>query len=76
MSARLDQPLDTIIDSQKKAKRDARRRVKGPKAGKVVAPVGGIKKSVRPAKPVVKPAAGSAQKPPRISKIVVSGLVR
>lgn len=76
MSGRLDQPLDSIINSQKKAKRDVRRRVKATKVGKVATPVGGIKKSVKPAKPAVKAAAGTATKPSRVSKIVVSGLVR
>lgn len=76
MSGRLDQSLDSIIDSQKKAKRDAQRRRKSVKTSGAgaVAPVGGIKKSTKPVKPAIKPAAGSAAQP-KSSKIVVSGLV-
>ena len=73
MSGRLDQPLDSIIDSQKKAKREARRRKVGKPTG-VTAPVGGVKKTTRPAKSAIKPAAGSAAQS-RSSKIVISGLV-
>jgi len=72
MSGRLDQSLDSIIDSQKKAKRDGRRR-KVPKSTGTTAPIGGVKKSTRPAKSAIKPAAGAAAQL-RASKIVVSGL--
>jgi THO complex subunit 4 len=72
MSGRLDQSLDSIIDSQKKAKKEQQRRRRG--AVKVKAPIGGVKKSTKPAKPAVKAAATTAQ--PTSSKIVVSGLVR
>jgi chemotaxis response regulator CheB len=73
MSGRLDQSLDSIIDSQKKAKRDNQRRRKPTKPARA-APVGGVKKAVKPAKSAVKPGAsvGGAAQP---SKIVVSGLV-
>ena len=71
MSGRLDQSLDSIIDSQKKAKKEQHRRRKP--AVKVRAPVGGVKKTIKPAKPAVKPAAAAANAPS--SKIVVSGLV-
>ncbi|RMZ85611.1 hypothetical protein DV737_g540, partial [Chaetothyriales sp. CBS 132003] len=70
MSGRLDQSLDSIIDSQKKAKKEALRRRKV--AVKVKAPVGGVKKTVKPAKPAVKAAATATQS--QSSKIVVSGL--
>ena len=70
MSGRLDQSLDSIIDSQKKAKREQQRRRKPIKK----APIGGVKKAVKPVKPAVKPAGGSAGQP-QASKIVVSGLV-
>lgn len=76
MSGRLDQSLDSIIDSQKKQKRESRNR--GRKVGKpqaTAAPVGGVKKSTRPVKSAIKPAAGAAGQS-RSSKIVVSGLVR
>jgi THO complex subunit 4 len=78
MSGRLDQSLDSIIDSQKKAKRDARRR--SSKAGKparaaVVAPVGGVKKTTKPVKVGIKGATTGPSAAPRESKIVVSGLV-
>jgi len=78
MSGRLDQSLDTIIDSQKKAKRDQQRRRKSTNnkgAAATAAPVGGVKKSTKPARPAIKaPAAGPASRS-RDSKIVVSGLV-
>jgi len=75
MSGRLDQSLDSIIDSQKKAKREVlrRRKVVGKATGKT-APVGGVKKATKPIKSAIKPAAGSAAQP-KSSKIVVSGLV-
>ena len=77
MPGRLDQSLDSIIDAQKKAKREVRRR-KVPKSGKAtvtVAPVGGVKKVVKAVKPVTKGAATGHSAGPRDSKIVVSGLV-
>lgn len=73
MSGRLDQSLDSIIDSQKKAKRETRRRKVGKPTG-TVAPVGGVKKATKPVKSAIKPSAGVAAQP-RSSKIVVSGLV-
>jgi len=73
MSGRLDQSLDSIIDSQKKAKRDNQRRRKPVGVKARAAPVGGVKKATKPAKSAVKPAGGaSASAQP--SKIVVSGL--
>ena len=73
MSGRLDQSLDSIIDGQKKAKREVRRR-KVPKPTGTTAPIGGVKKATRPAKSAIKPAAGAFGQG-RVSKIVVSGLV-
>ena len=76
MSGRLDQSLDSIIDSQKKAKREAgRRRVRPGKRSVVAAPVGGVKKATKPVKSAVKGVTGGASALPRESKIVVSGLV-
>ncbi|KIW44020.1 hypothetical protein, variant [Exophiala oligosperma] len=72
MSGRLDQPLDSIIESQKKAKREARRRKVGKPSG-ATAPVGGVKKSTKPVKTAIKPVAGGATQN-KSSKIVVSGL--
>ncbi|KIW64435.1 hypothetical protein, variant [Phialophora macrospora] len=72
MSGRLDQSLDSIIDSQKKAKRETRRRKVGKPTG-TTAPVGGVKKATRPVKSAIKPATGAAAQA-RSSKIVVSGL--
>ncbi|KAJ4510041.1 RNA-binding RNA annealing protein [Exophiala dermatitidis] len=72
MSGRLDQSLDSIIDSQKKAKREVRRRKVGKPTG-ATAPVGGVKKSHKPAKSAIKPAAGTLIQA-KTSKIVVSGL--
>lgn len=69
MSSRLDQPLDSIIDSQKKhQKRNIRRKPQR------VAPVGGVKKTVKPAKTGVKPAAGPAPRAPKNSKIIISNM--
>ncbi len=73
MSGRLDQSLDSIIDSQKKAKRDTRRRKVAKPTGPT-APVGGVKKTNRPVKSAIKPATGASFQA-RSSKIVVSGLV-
>jgi hypothetical protein len=70
MSGRLDQSLDSIIDSQKKAKREQQRRRKPVKK----APVGGVKKAVKPTKPALKSGGASAGQT-QASKIVVSGLV-
>lgn len=78
MSGRLDQSLDTIIDGQKKAKREQRRRQGKPgrPAGKVTsAPIGGVKKSTRPVKTALKGGATGPSAPQRESTIVVSGLV-
>jgi hypothetical protein len=75
MSGRLDQSLDSIIDSQKKAKRDTQRRRKPVGTKARAAPVGGVKKATKPVKSAVKPA-GGASAPTQPSKIVVSGLVR
>jgi len=77
MSGRLDQSLDSIIDGQKKAKREQRRRQGKPgrPAGKVTsAPIGGVKKSTRPVKTALKGGATGPSAPQRDSTIVVSGL--
>jgi len=68
--ARIDQSLDSIIDSQKKAKRTTRRNKPNTRA----APIGGVKKTLKPARPAVKPATGPAARAPKNSKIVVSSL--
>lgn len=74
MSGRLDQSLQSIIDTSNKAKREARRR-KGVKPKTTAAvPVGGVKKTTRPIKSAIKPTPGQGP-PSRNSKIVVSGLV-
>ena len=74
MSGRLDQSLDSIIDSQKKAKRDGQRRGRKPGKTARAAPVGGVKKAVKPVKSAVKPS-GAVPVPMQPSKIVISGLV-
>lgn len=74
MSGRLDQSLDSIIDSQKKSKRDSQRRRKPVGAKARAAPVGGVKKATKPVKSAVKPI-GGASTGNQPSKIVVSGLV-
>jgi hypothetical protein len=73
MSGRLDQSLDSIIDSQKKAKRDARRR-KVPQKTRTAAPVGGVKKATKVQKPALKTAAVAAAQG-RPTKVIVSNLV-
>jgi THO complex subunit 4 len=79
MSGKLDQSLDEILSTNRRTStRGNRRGRKAPQAGRTtatVAPVGGVKKSTRPAKGAVKsvptgPSAGSGE-----SKIVVSNLV-
>ncbi|KAK4941450.1 RNA-binding RNA annealing protein [Elasticomyces elasticus] len=72
MSGRLDQSLDSIIDGQKKAKRENRQR-KVRKPTGTAAPVGGVKKTTKPVKSAVRPAAGALSQA-KSSKIVVSGL--
>jgi hypothetical protein len=73
MSGRLDQSLDSIIDSQKQAKRDVRRR-KVPQKTRTAAPVGGVKKATKVHKPALKTAAvATAQGRP--TKVIVSNLV-
>ena len=78
MSGKLDQSLDDIVGARRKAGRG--RRVKPAKKagtpGAKAAPIGGVKKSSKVAKPVGKGAQGNAPHGPRDSKIVVSGLVR
>lgn len=71
MSGRLDQSLDSIIDSQKKAKKEQGRRRKA--AVKVKTPVGGVKKATKPVRPAIKPSVVGPR--PSSSKIVVSQLV-
>ena len=73
MSGRLDQSLDSIIDSQKKSKRDSQARRRKPVKAKV-GPVGGVKKATKPVKPAVRAPGGNASQAPA-TKIVVSGLV-
>lgn len=71
MSARIDQSLDSIIDSQKKAKRPNNARRNKPNKP---APVGGVKKAVKPVRSAVKAAVAPAARAPKNSKIVVSSL--
>ena len=79
MSGKLDQSLDEILSSRRQtARRGGRggRRSAHPAKPTVVAPVGGVKKHVKPARGAVRaavpsgPAAGSGD-----SKIIVSNLV-
>lgn len=70
MSARIDQSLDSIIDSQKKAKRPNNARRNKPKP----APVGGVKKAIKPVRSAVKATIAPAGRAPKNSKIVVSSL--
>lgn len=78
MSAKLDQSLDEILNSQRRsAPRPRTRRAAAGKApGTTTAPVGGIKKNSRPTRSTAKsviptgPSAGTVD-----SKIIVSNLV-
>ncbi|EEQ30123.1 conserved hypothetical protein [Microsporum canis CBS 113480] len=73
MSGKLDKSLDEILSTRRQARRTNQRRPAA-KAAKA-APVGGVRKSTRQAKPTSKaipagPAVGSGE-----GKIIVSGLV-
>lgn len=78
MSGKLDQSLDEILSTQKRGartRRGAGRRAPSGRTSAVAAPVGGIKKTAKPARGAVKaiptgPSGGLGD-----SKIVVSNLV-
>jgi hypothetical protein len=79
MSSKLDQSLEDISKSRRQSGRGNNRRRSGAKPTTTKAPVGGIKKSTKPARnPPRGPAKGTAigpTSPVHESKIIVSGLV-
>lgn len=79
MSSKLDQSLEDISKSRRQSGRGNNRRRSGAKPATTKAPVGGIKKSTKPARnPPRGPAKGTAigsSSPVHESKIIVSGLV-
>jgi hypothetical protein len=76
-NAKLDQSLDSILAARKKnAPRRANLRRRAAVGTKATAPpVGGVKKTVRPAKKVENLKTTAKQAPRRDSKIIVSNLV-
>jgi THO complex subunit 4 len=76
MSSKLNQSLDEIVSTQRKAagRRTTRRAAGRPAAP--VAPAGGVKKSVKPVRNAGKPAPAKASGLVGESKIMVSNLVR
>lgn len=76
MSAKLDKSLDELLSSRRRtARRGAGRRSTISKAGTASTPVGGVKKSTKPAKTAGKGAQPGPSSAPKESKIIVSGLV-
>ncbi|KAI9744834.1 MAG: hypothetical protein M1818_001759 [Claussenomyces sp. TS43310] len=76
MSGKLDQSLDEILSTQRRgtrSRRGARRAVSG-RAAAVVAPVGGVKKSVKPVKGAGKAVPTGPANVSGDSKVVVSNL--
>lgn len=75
MSSKLDQSLEDISKSRRQSGRGAnRRRSSAAKATTTKAPVGGIKKSTKPARGGAKGTAIGPTSPVNESKIIVSGL--
>ncbi|KAJ9192057.1 hypothetical protein DTO166G4_2715 [Paecilomyces variotii] len=77
MSGKLDQSLDEILSSRRQGnagRRNARRRSGGAKAAASAAPVGGVKKNTKGAKPAGKGAPTGPAGVSGESKIMVSGL--
>jgi THO complex subunit 4 len=77
-NVKLDQSLDSILAARKKnAPRRSTTRRRAPVGTKATAaPVGGVKKAVRPAKKTETLKSAAKPAPRRDSKIIVSNLVR
>lgn len=76
MSGKLDQSLDEILSTRRKANRGRRPHKPAKATGRAVkAPVGGVKKSVRPTRSATKGAPTGPSAPSKESKIIVTGLV-
>jgi THO complex subunit 4 len=77
MSGKLDQSLDEILSTRRKANRGRRPHKPAKASGAVIsAPVGGIKKSVKSARSATKGVPTGPSATPKESKIIVTGLVR
>lgn len=73
-SGKLSQSLDEILKDNKTGRRSARPR-RAVKPTKAAAPVGGIKKSTKPARNAAKQTPAKAVKPHTVSEILVENLV-
>lgn len=77
MSGKLDQSLDEILSTNKRAPGGGRRSTRKTARPAAPAPVGGVKKNTKPARgTAAKPSSGKAPKATGESKIIVSNLVR
>lgn len=74
-SGKLNQSLDEILKDNKSGRRSARPRRAVKPANKAAAPVGGIKKSTKPARNAAKQAPAKNVKPTAVSEILVENLV-
>ncbi|KAF7504518.1 hypothetical protein GJ744_002138 [Endocarpon pusillum] len=76
MSGKLDQSLDEILSTRRKANRGRRPHKPAKTTGTTAktAPVGGVKKSVKSAKSATKGVPSGPSAPPKESKIIVTGL--
>lgn len=75
MSGKLDQSLDDILKTRKQSGGRPARRAAAAKATAAVAPVGGVKKNTKAARPIGKIGAIPSASAPGESKIIVSNLV-
>lgn len=75
MSAKLDQSLSEIASSNRRGTGRNNRRRAARSAAVKGAPVGGVRKNTKPAKPAGKGVHNIQSAPPTESKIIVSGLV-
>lgn len=75
-SGKLNQSLDEILKDNKSGRRTSARPRRGAKPGtKAAAPVGGIKKSTKPARNVARQPPAKTLKPTTVSEILVENLV-
>ncbi|KAJ0125458.1 hypothetical protein N8I77_006418 [Diaporthe amygdali] len=75
MSGKLDQSLDEILSTNKRAPAGARRSARKTARPAAATPVGGVKKNTKPARgAAAKPSSAKAPRPSGESKIIVSNL--
>lgn len=74
-SGKLNQSLDEILKDNKSGRRTSGRPRRAVKPTKAAAPVGGIKKSTKPARNAAKQAPAKTVKPTSVSEILVENLV-